>query len=63
MHPTVATFLRLTAIIALALIGIFIAVEVFKLVLLAAFIAALAVGVLFLYNVIRRRASLPLIRR
>jgi len=56
------TFIRLTLVIALAIVAIVVAAFVFKLVLVAALLAAVAVGGLFLYNVIRGRSRVPISR-
>lgn len=57
-----ALFLRLTAIVAVAIVVLVVAGYLLKIVLLAAIIAALAVGAFFLYNAIRRRSRFPVIR-
>ncbi len=62
-HPLLGTFIRLTLIIALAIVGIFILAVVLKVVLFAAILAGVGVGGLFLYNLIRRRSSAPVIRQ
>ncbi|HEY6449422.1 MAG TPA: hypothetical protein VIX60_01920 [Candidatus Cybelea sp.] len=61
-NPTLALFLRLTAIVAVAIVVLVVAAFLLKLVLIAAIIAAVAVGGLFLYNLVRRRSNLPVIR-
>jgi hypothetical protein len=63
MQPMLATFIRLTLMIAIALVLCVVAFVVFKLVVVAAIIAALVVGGLFLYNMIRGRAKTPAIRQ
>lgn len=63
MQPMLATFIRLTLMIAIALILIVVAFLVFKLVVVAAIVAAVVVGGLFLYNMIRGRAKAPAIRQ
>ena len=62
MHPLTHTFIRLTLIIALGVVGLFALLFVLKVVLAAAVVAAVIVGGLFLYNLIRRRANLPVVR-
>jgi hypothetical protein len=57
------TFIRLTLLIALVLVAFVVAALVFKLFLIAAVIAAVVVGALFLYNMIRGRSGVPVIRR
>lgn len=51
------TFIRLTLIIALAIVAILVAAVVFKVVLVAGLIAAVAVGALFLYKVVTGRSN------
>jgi hypothetical protein len=63
MQPMLSTFIRLTLLIAVALILCVVAFLVFKLVVVAAIIAGLVVGGLFLYNMIRGRAKTPAIRQ
>lgn len=55
MNPLLATFVRLTLIIAAALAGLLLLVIVLKVVIVAALVAGVAVGGLFLYNLVRRR--------
>lgn len=63
MQPMLGTFIRLTLMIAIALVLVVIAFLVFKLVVVAAIIAGLVVGGLFLYNMIRARVKTPAIRQ
>ena len=63
MNPMLRTFLRLTVLIAVVLVGLWLLAAVFHFVIIAAIIAALVMGGLFLYNAIRRRAGMPVIRR
>jgi uncharacterized metal-binding protein len=58
MHPLLGTFVRLTLIVAALLVALVVAAFLFKLVLVAAVLAALAVGALFLYNLLRGRSRL-----
>jgi len=66
MHPQLLTFLKLTGILAAAIAVFFFMTFVtgllVKVVLIAAVVAALAMGGLFLYNVVVRRKQLPVIR-
>ncbi len=62
MHPLTRTFIRLTLIIALGVVGLIALAFVLKIVVFAGIIAALVIGGLFLYNFIRRRVSLPVAR-
>ncbi|HTC30991.1 MAG TPA: hypothetical protein VK702_09670 [Candidatus Acidoferrum sp.] len=58
-----STFIRLTVIIAIALVAIVLLGWAFHLIVIAAIIAAVVVGALFLYNMVRRRTGVPVIRR
>jgi uncharacterized integral membrane protein len=58
-----STFVRLTVIIAIALVAIVLLGWAFHLIVIAAIIAAVVVGALFLYNMVRRRTGVPVIRR
>ncbi|MGC2129117.1 MAG: hypothetical protein WA629_03370 [Candidatus Aquilonibacter sp.] len=57
-----STFIRLTVVIAVALIAIVLLGWALHLIVIAAVIAAVVVGALFLYNMIRRRSRAPVIR-
>jgi hypothetical protein len=63
MRPMLSTFIRLTVIIAIALVAIVLLGWAFHLIVIAAIIAAVVVGALFLYNMVRRRTGVPVIRR
>lgn len=52
--PLLRTFVRLTLIIAAVLVGLWILHIVIPLLLTAAVVAALVIGGLYLYNLIRR---------
>ncbi len=60
--PLLGLFLKLTAIVALAIVVLVIAGFLLKIVVLAAIVAAIGVGAFFLYSLIRRRSNLPVIR-
>lgn len=63
MNPLLGTFIRLTVIIAVALIVLKVAlILAVGFVIPAAILAGLVVGGLFIYNLIRRRSSVPVIR-
>jgi hypothetical protein len=62
MQPMLATFIRLTLMIALAIAIIALAGWLFHVVVIAAVIAAVVVGGVFLYNMIRGRAKTPAIK-
>jgi len=61
-NPVLALFLRLTAVVAIGILVLTIGWFVLKAVLTAAVVAAVAVGGFLLYNLIRRRSRLPVIR-
>jgi hypothetical protein len=61
-NPLVLLFLRLTAIVAVAIVVLIVAGFLLKIVLIAAVVAALGVGAFFLYNLIRRRSNYPVVR-
>ncbi len=63
MNPLLATFVRLTLLVAIGLVALFVAFLLLKVVFVAAVIAAIVVGGLFLYNLFRRRSSTPVIRQ
>lgn len=50
-------FIKLTAVIAIALVAIVLLAVVLKIVIVAAVIAAIVAGGLFLYNLVRRKAG------
>jgi hypothetical protein len=62
MNPMLALFLKLTAIVAVAIVVLVVAGYLLKVVLIAAMIAAVAVGGFFLYSLVRRRSNFPVIR-
>ena len=62
MHPLLATFIRLTLVVAAIIVALFVALFVLKIVLVAAIVAAVAIGGLFLYNLFRAKSRLPVIR-
>jgi len=55
-------FIKLTAVIAIALSVLFVLAIVLKIVVVAAIIAGVVVGGLFLYNLVRRRVAGPVPR-
>lgn len=63
MQPMLATFIRLTLMIALAIAIIALAGWLFHVVVIAAIIAAVVVGGVFLYNMVRGRSKTPAIRQ
>jgi hypothetical protein len=63
MHPLLATFIRLTIVVVIALFVLSLLGFVVHLLVPAIVIAALILGGLFLYNIIRRRNGAPAIRQ
>lgn len=66
LHPLLRAFLKLTLLVAGAIV-VFVIVTallglVVKAVLVAAVVAAVVIGGLFLYNLLARRVRLPVIR-
>jgi hypothetical protein len=61
MNPTLALFLRLTAVVALAIVALVVAAFLLKIAIVAAIIAAIVVGCFFVYNFFRR-TKYPVIR-
>jgi hypothetical protein len=62
LNPTLGLFLRLTAVVAVAIVVLIVAAFLLKIVLVAAVVAAVAVGGFLIYNLIRRRSNFPVIR-
>ena len=63
LHPMLALFLKLTALVALGIVVIFLFGQLFKIVIMAAVIAGLILGGFFLYNYLKqRRPQTPVIR-
>jgi uncharacterized membrane protein len=62
MHPFLATFLKLTALITIGIVALVVVAFVLKIVLVAAIVAAIAIAGIFIYTLFRRRSSLPVIR-
>ncbi len=62
VNPTLAFFLRITVVVAVALVALVVAAFLLKVVFVAALIAAVIFGGFFLYNLIRRRTNYPVIR-
>ena len=61
MNPVLALFIRLTAIVAIVLIGLWLAAIVFKVVIVAALIAAVILGGFLIYRVVTKRRAGPLV--
>jgi len=62
VNPMLALFLKLTAVVALAIVVLIVAAFLLKIVFVAAVVAAIAVGVFLIYNLFRRRSNSPVIR-
>ena len=62
LNPTLALFLKLTAVVTLAIVALVVAAFLLKIVLVAAVVAAIALGGFLIYNFIRRRSNYPVIR-
>jgi hypothetical protein len=62
MHPVLALYLKVTAIVALVIVALTLMAILTKIVIVAALVGAVVVGVLFLYSAFRRRQQLPTIR-
>lgn len=62
MHPLLATFLKLTALVTIGIVALVVVAFLLKIVLFAAVVAAVIAGGIFLYSLLRRRNGLPVIR-
>ena len=62
VHPMLGIFIKLTALIAIGIVGFVLLLVLFKIIVVAAVIAALVVGGFFVYQFFRRRSQLPVIR-
>ncbi len=62
MNPTLALFLKLTAIVTIAIVALVVAAFLLKIAIFAAIVAAVIVGCFFLYNLVRRTKKYPVIR-
>lgn len=63
MHPLLALFLKITAVIAVAIVALVLAAVLLKIVILAAILAVAAMAGFFVYTLVRRRrSSVPVIR-
>ena len=61
-NPLLALFLKLTAVVAVAIVALIVAGYLLKIVFIAAVIAAIVIGAFFLYNLFKRRSNYPIIR-
>jgi hypothetical protein len=62
LHPTVSLFLKLTAVVAVAIVVLLVTGYLLKILIVSAAIAAILLGGFFLSGFIRRRQKLPVIR-
>ncbi len=62
MNALVSPFLKITALVTIAIVLLVVAAFLLKIVIFAAIVAALVIGGLFLYNLIRRRSGVPVNR-
>lgn len=62
MNPLLSTFLKISAVVAIAIIALIIAAFVLKIAIVAAIVAAVVLGGLYIYNRIRGRSGVPVIR-
>lgn len=62
MNPLLSSFLKITAIVAVAIILLVVAAFVLKIAILAAVVAAAVLAGIFIYNKIRGRSGVPVIR-
>jgi hypothetical protein len=62
MHPLLATFLKLTVAVTLAIVALVVVAFILKIVVVAAIIAAIALAGFLIVAFFRRRPNLPVIR-
>ncbi len=62
MHPTLLLFLKLTAVVGIAILVAFIALFLLKIAVVAAIVAAILLGGFVLYNFFRRGSKVPTLR-
>ncbi|HEX3670489.1 MAG TPA: hypothetical protein VHT92_02170 [Candidatus Cybelea sp.] len=62
LNPMLALFLKLTAGVTIAIVLLLMLWHLLKIILIAAVIAAIGIGGLLLYNLVRRRSNTPAIR-
>lgn len=62
MHPLLATFLKLTALVTIGIVALVVLAFLLKIVVVAAVVAAVIAGGIFVYSLLRRRNGLPVIR-
>ncbi|MDP9024584.1 MAG: hypothetical protein M3N13_04300 [Candidatus Eremiobacteraeota bacterium] len=62
MNPLLSAFLRISAVVAIAIVALIIAAFVLKIAIVAAVIAAIVLGGILIYKRIRGRGGVPVIR-
>ena len=62
IHPVLALWLKVTAVIALAIVAVTLMGFLAKIFIIAAVLGSVVIGALFLYSVVRRRGQLPTVR-
>jgi ABC-type bacteriocin/lantibiotic exporter with double-glycine peptidase domain len=62
LNPLLALFLKLTAAVTIAMVLLLMLWHLLKIILIAAVVAAIGIGALLLYNLVRRRSNTPAIR-
>ncbi|MGA8575514.1 MAG: hypothetical protein WB609_07500 [Candidatus Cybelea sp.] len=62
LNPMLSLFLKSTAVVAIAIVASILLWNLLKIVVIAAVLAAIGVGVFYIYSFIRRRSKLPVIR-
>jgi hypothetical protein len=62
IHPVLALWLKVSVVIAIALVAITLMAVLAKIFVVAALLGAVVIGALFLYSVVRRRRQVPTVR-
>ena len=62
MHPYLAVFLKITAVVTIGIVALLIVAFLLKIVFVAAIIAAVVAAGFFVFTYFRRRARMPVIR-
>jgi hypothetical protein len=62
MHPYLAVFLKITAVVTIGIVALLIVAFLLKIVFVAAIIAAVVAAGFFLFTYLRRRSRMPVIR-
>jgi hypothetical protein len=61
IHPMLALFLKLTAVVAIAIVSLIVAAFLLKIVIVAAIVAAVIFGGFLVYSLFKR-SQLPVVR-